>query len=166
MSFGKRLKEIRQKLGMTQETFAKKIDVTQSAITNYELEKRQPPDAIVSFICREFKINKDWLLNGNGEMFIPDTDDELERLAERYDLSKSAKIVIKQFAKLPPAVQEEFISFFRNICAELSKDESETVEVTSSFTQEQIRQIMQQIPQDPAEFFKSKEKKNENADLG
>lgn len=64
-----RIKEVRKKLHLTQEEFAGRLGIKRAAISNYEIGRNEPIDAVISLICREFSINEDWLRNGKGEMF-------------------------------------------------------------------------------------------------
>ncbi len=73
---GERLKELRKKLGLTQEEFAKRLGIKRNAVTNYEVGRNDPADLIVSLICREFSVNESWLRFGEGEIFIEKTKDE------------------------------------------------------------------------------------------
>lgn len=68
-----RLKALRKALGLTQEAFGAKIALSQSAIAAYEKEFREPSDAIIYSICREFNVREQWLRTGEGEMFQPKT---------------------------------------------------------------------------------------------
>lgn len=62
-----RIKEIRKSKGLTQTDFGKKIGVKGNTITNYETGLRNPSDAIIKAICREFNVNELWLRTGKGE---------------------------------------------------------------------------------------------------
>lgn len=64
-----RIKELRKSLGLTQLEFGEKIGVRSNTITNYETGLRNPSDAVIRSICREFHVNEDWLRTGNGAMF-------------------------------------------------------------------------------------------------
>lgn len=65
----KRIKQIREYQGMTQEEFGKKIGSARNTIANYENGNRKPSNAVITSICREFSINESWLRTGEGEMF-------------------------------------------------------------------------------------------------
>ncbi len=64
-----RIKEVRKSQGLTQVEFGEKIGVKGNTVTNYENGLRTPTDAVILSICREFKVNKEWLLTGDGDMF-------------------------------------------------------------------------------------------------
>ncbi len=66
-----RIKEIRKEAKLTQAEFGVRIGVKGNTVGNYELGLRNPTDAVILSICREFNVNEEWLRNGNGEMFVP-----------------------------------------------------------------------------------------------
>ena len=70
-----RIKQIRKDNKLTQVEFGERIGVKGNTVTNYETGLRNPTDAVILAICREFGINKDWLLTGEGEMKIEDCKD-------------------------------------------------------------------------------------------
>lgn len=65
-----RLKKLRKELDMTQQEFADKLGTARNNIAGYETGKRNPSNAVISLICREFNINEKWLRTGEGEIFI------------------------------------------------------------------------------------------------
>lgn len=71
-----RIKAIRKHYNLTQTEFGDRIGVKGNTITNYENGLRNPSDAIIVSICREFNVNEDWLRSGTGEMFIEKSKDE------------------------------------------------------------------------------------------
>ena len=76
-----RIKAIRKHYDLTQAEFGYRIGVKGNTITNYENDLRNPSDAIIVSICREFNVNEEWLRTGNGEMFQPITkNDEISKL--------------------------------------------------------------------------------------
>lgn len=73
-----RIKELRTVLKLTQEEFGSKIGSARNTIANYETGNRNPSNAVVVAICREFKVNEEWLRTGQGEMFLKlDREDEI-----------------------------------------------------------------------------------------
>lgn len=64
-----RIKAIRKGHKMTQIEFGSKIGIKGNTVTNYETGLRNPSDAIIKSICREFNTNEHWLRTGEGEMF-------------------------------------------------------------------------------------------------
>lgn len=52
------------------------IGVKGNTITNYETGLRNPTDAVIKSICREFGVSEEWLRTGNGDMFVPGIKDK------------------------------------------------------------------------------------------
>lgn len=67
MTLGERLKKIRGGLG--QSHFAKKIGVSQSSLSLYEIGSRVPDATTLGVICNNFRISPEWLLMGTGPMY-------------------------------------------------------------------------------------------------
>lgn len=70
-----RIKGVRTSLQLTQEDFGKRIGSARNTIANYETGNRNPSNAVIIAICREFNVNEDWLRTGAGgeeNMFVPD----------------------------------------------------------------------------------------------
>lgn len=80
---------LRKTLGYNQDVFAKKIDIAQPTLAHFENGTRTPRDIHISRICYEFKVNETWLRTGEGEMFLPKSQEE--ELAEfMADIMKEA----------------------------------------------------------------------------
>ena len=61
-----RIKKIRKLNGLTQAEFGAKLAVKGNTITNYETGLREPSNAVITLICREFGVNEVWLRTGEG----------------------------------------------------------------------------------------------------
>lgn len=119
---GQRIKEIRKRNGLTQQELADRLSVPRSTIAGYESEQREPINATISLICREFCVNEIWLRTGEGEMYQPISMEE--ELAQIFgpimagdDSAKSR--MIKAFAKLPekyyPILEEVILEYAKKI---------------------------------------------------
>lgn len=76
MSVASRTKELRDSLGLTQQKFADRLGITRGAVANWDLDRSDPSDAVISLICREFHVREAWLRDGEGEMLEQLTEDE------------------------------------------------------------------------------------------
>lgn len=126
LSIGKQIKKLRKELDLTQQKFGERIGVKGNTIAQYELGRNEPIDAVLSLICREYNVNKDWLLTGEGEMFNTPSTDVLDQLARDYNLSNSAYIMIEKFINLKPEVQNAIYDFFREVTTAISDDNANT----------------------------------------
>lgn len=85
MSFGTKLKELREKKGLSQIEFAKLTNLTRSAISMYELEKREPNLNTLITFAKFFNVDINTLLEFNNII----------------DLSADEKELIKKYRQLP-----------------------------------------------------------------
>lgn len=69
MTINERFKLVREQLGLTTRSFGASINMSGGAITNMEKGSRNITDRTISDVCREFNVNYDWLVYGDGEMF-------------------------------------------------------------------------------------------------
>lgn len=69
-----RLKHLRKDtLKMSQAAFGAKLGVNRDVINNIEGNRLAKPEqklSLFKLICSEFNVSEDWLLNGNGKMFV------------------------------------------------------------------------------------------------
>lgn len=80
MTQGERIREVRKNLGLTLEKFGDRLGVTKVAISNIEKGNRNLTEQMTKAICREFNVDYMWLTTGDGEMFIDNDDDFIERI--------------------------------------------------------------------------------------
>ncbi len=73
-----RIQKLRKALNLTQQEFANKLKISRANIAGYETGRREPSDAAISLMCREFNVNEAWLRTGDGDMFVDlSREDEL-----------------------------------------------------------------------------------------
>ena len=80
MTQGERIREVRNTLGLTLEKFGDRLGVTKVAISNIEKGNRNLTEQMTKAIRREFNVDYMWLTTGDGEMFIDNDDDFIERI--------------------------------------------------------------------------------------
>lgn len=75
-----RIRELRKSLNLTMEAFGERIGVSKSTISNIENGNREATEHMIKSICREFGADYIWLTTGEGEMFVENDDDFMERI--------------------------------------------------------------------------------------
>ena len=75
-----RLKLLRKTLKLSQDAFAERIGMKGSSISLLESGGRNITEQVIKSICREFNVDYIWLTTGDGEMFIDNDDDFIERI--------------------------------------------------------------------------------------
>lgn len=71
-----RLKKIREHFNLSQKDFAKKINLSQNAISTFESGNRNLSDRTIHDICNVYGVSETWLRTGDGKMFADLTRDE------------------------------------------------------------------------------------------
>ncbi|MDR2476660.1 MAG: helix-turn-helix domain-containing protein [Treponema sp.] len=81
-SIPERIKAIRAALKLSQRAFAKGVFVSQGYFADIEVGKRDINERIIHLISVIYKVNKEWLKTGKGEMFTTSmTEVKLEHLS-------------------------------------------------------------------------------------
>lgn len=98
--FGKRVKELRQRAGLTQQQLAERILVSKAAISNYELYERNPSPEILIKLARVFHVSTDYLLGIEEKTQVLDvsdlTDEDVEVLEQTATLLRKKNLEQKQ----------------------------------------------------------------------
>jgi DNA-binding XRE family transcriptional regulator len=105
-----RLKEIRRTLGLNQTSFAKRIGLTQTALSMIEVGKSAFTEKNIKLICVTFNIDENWLRTGRGTMFLS---------ASPYE-----KELLDIFSRLSPDTQEFLLEMARNLLKKQRKRET------------------------------------------
>ena len=91
MNIHDRLKFLRDQLNLTTRAFGAAINMSGGAITNMEKGARNITERTIRDICREYSVNREWLINGSEPMFTNmtigfDVDEEIKLLTQQYSL--------------------------------------------------------------------------------
>lgn len=119
-AIGDRIKRLRKKiLDKTQKEFGEHIGLKPNSVSDIESGKNNLTEQTANAICREFEINKDWLLTGEGEMCDIPEDETVAAVSELleesnpfYDLIIG---IVHTYKKLDDKSQETL----RNLSQEL-----------------------------------------------
>lgn len=106
MTQGERVREIRKSLKLTLEKFGVKLGVKKSAISDIESGRNALTEQMAVSICREYNVNYDYLMNGEGEMFDTLPQTVLEELCKQYDLDDLDRKLIDLYLTLDPDVRQ------------------------------------------------------------
>ena len=106
MTQGERVKEVRKALGLTLDKFGEKVGVKKQTVSRIENGVNNVTDQMVLSICREFNVNYDFLMNGEGEMFDDLPQTVLDELCAQYDLDDLDKSLVEMYLEMPEQVRE------------------------------------------------------------
>ena len=95
-----RIKELRNRLNMSQTEFGECLHVSRDVINNIERTNNpvEPKPLFIDNVCVTFHVNRDWLTTGEGEMF-----------RERTRSEKVAAFVGEALADKPESFRRAFI---------------------------------------------------------
>lgn len=110
-----RIKEIRTALGLNQESFGAKLGIKKAAVSRIESGAVNLTEANIILICEKFNVRRDWLLNGTGEMFQPNSQDAVDALAEQYDLTPLERDMVENYCRLSKAQRLAFWDVMQKI---------------------------------------------------
>jgi transcriptional regulator with XRE-family HTH domain len=103
-----RIREVRETLRLSQVQFARVISLSPGYLAGVELGDRKANDRFVKLVCSSFNTNERWLRDGEGEMFLKNTDEEFTRLAALYrELIPQYKTYILKQIELLLDIQDE-----------------------------------------------------------
>lgn len=106
MTQGERVNEIRKILNMTLEAFGKKLGVTKVAISNIEKGNRALTEQMAKSICREYNVNYEYLVYGEGEMFSVLPKTVLNELCRQYELDDFDRSLIEMYIQFPKPLRD------------------------------------------------------------
>lgn len=110
---------------MSQEAFGERLGVSRSVIKNLELNALSRPDqklSLIRLMCREFNINEDWLLNGNGPIDAPSELFSFDDFFRDHGATDIELSILKAYFELDPKIRnlvmDHFISCIssQNLC--------------------------------------------------
>lgn len=103
MSFGERLKQVRENNNLTREDLANKLNISYSAISKYETNIRFPDQETLSKIADLFNVTTDYLL-GRSDIpnpYMKENTFPADKLSEEiHNLSPESQEEIKKLIEL------------------------------------------------------------------
>ena len=108
-SIGKRIRELRTTLKLTQDQFGNKIGVKNGVVSAWEKGAANVPEGRIRIIRDEYNANMEWILNGEGEMFQENTDDPNARRDAALEYALSI------LRKLPDETRSDAVEFVREL---------------------------------------------------
>lgn len=101
MTQGERVREIRKTLNLTLEKFGDKLGIKKGAVSAIETNRNSLTDQTALLICREYNVNYDYLMNGEGEMFCDLPQTIIDELCMQYNLDDLDRALVELYIGLP-----------------------------------------------------------------
>ena len=125
MGANNRVKELRERLGLSQGKFGEKLGMKTSSISSIEQGTNKLTNIVANLICKTYNVNYLWLTEGKGEMFeTPDA--ALDDLAMQYDLNEIDLYLIKAYLDMSKEERSEFAEVILNKLLSILKKELRT----------------------------------------
>lgn len=125
MTQGERIKEIRKTLDLTLDKFGEKLGVTKQTVSRIENGVNNVTDQMARSVCREYNVNYDYLMYGEGEMFdnLPQTI--VDELCAQYDLNDFDKALVEMYVSLPAGNRERIKEYMKQLVKKAGWDKTE-----------------------------------------
>lgn len=115
-------------LKLSQTEFAEKLGVTRTVIKNIELNVLAKPEqklSLIKLMCKEFNVSEDWLLNGEGEMFVTSDEFDLNKYMDQIGSTPLEKELIRTYFDLDENIRKEIMEHFKcRLISAVQKDPS------------------------------------------
>ena len=106
------IKVLRKAQKLNQAEFGDRIGLKTSAVSKMEQEGSTVTEQNIRLICEKFHVRREWLVDGDGEMYSHPEDSLFAAFAQQYNLSPSEQNAVRFFLELP---ENERQSMLRNI---------------------------------------------------
>ena len=117
----KRIRELREKLGLSQTKFAERMGMTRSMVSNMELGLVDIPEYRIGTIIKEFGVNRHWLETGEGEMLKPKSNADL--ISGLTD-SPVIRAILEAYLELTPQERKIFENYVSDVCRRYAESQT------------------------------------------
>lgn len=125
MTQGERVNQIRKTLDLTLEKFGEKLGVQKSSISKIEKDRVTLSDQMAKSICREYNVNYDYLMYGEGEMFDDLPQTIVDEMCVQYELNDFDKALVEMYISLPEADRLRIKENMQQLIKKLGWDKTE-----------------------------------------
>lgn len=154
----KRIRKLRNNLGLTLEKFGKNLGVGKTAISKIEKGENALTDQMFTAICNvnwDGKyVNGEWLRTGEGDMFKKDSGDELKILAEKYKMSDMEYTFLKEYFKLPQNKRETFFETLDIMFSAIYKNDNPAFSDISATSEQPEKSLEELSDEEQIELYR------------
>jgi transcriptional regulator with XRE-family HTH domain len=120
-SINARVKAIRKSKRLNQSEFGKIIGLKQGGVSAMEQEGATVTEQNITLICQKFRVSRDWLEKGEGDMFIEGEPGIFREFAKEYELTLPEQQVAKYLLKLSHAERDRILQHLGKIALALQE---------------------------------------------
>jgi len=116
-----RIKDLRLTLRYKQSEFGEKIGIKASAVGRMEQEGSSVTEQSIMLICQKFRVRREWLETGEGEMFYYGEPEIFAEFAKEYQLSLPEQQLTRYLVHLSHTEREQILSLLEHMCQALQE---------------------------------------------
>lgn len=130
MTTGERIRHFRKQiLKMTQEDFARKINISRSNLGNIEVGTIGLTDRVATDICNAFSVSEVWLRSGEGEIYRESESTLFSAFVRQYDLSEKEQQAARYLLSLSSEDRQQILRVVEGLARAMQDDDSKKAEV-------------------------------------
>lgn len=114
-SINARIKAVRKELRYKQAEFGEMIGLKDSAVSRMEQDGIPITEQSIMLICQKFHVRRDWLVNGNGEMFYTGESGIFTEFVKEFQLSPVEQEIVKFVATLSADDRHKLLDLLRGL---------------------------------------------------
>lgn len=142
MEIKDRIRELRKKhlpKKLTQDQFAKAINISRSNMGNIETGEVNVTDRLISQICFTFNVNESWLRFGNGDIFLDETQNAITNTNILLNLDSTERQFLEAYLKLEDADRTNLKSALKKIVKNINESNKNTLNISVRPTDEDTK---------------------------
>lgn len=130
MTTGERIRHFRKQiLKMTQEDFARKINISRSNLGNIEVGTIGLTDRVATDICNAFSVSEVWLRSGEGEIYRESESTLFSAFVRQYDLSEKEQQAARYLLSLSSEDRQQILRIVEGLARAMQDDDAKKADV-------------------------------------
>ena len=114
---------------MTQEDFARKINISRSNLGNIEVGTIGLTDRVATDICNAFSVSEVWLRSGEGEIYRESESTLFSAFVRQYDLSEKEQQAARYLLSLSSEDRQQILRVVEGLARAMQDDDAKKAEV-------------------------------------
>ena len=119
-----RVRALRDYLGLTMKEFGEKLSLSQGNVSLIESGKVNITDRNIKLICSTWNVNENWLRNGEGDMFQPESSSAVDQLVKRFSFPEICAKLLYTYDALDEERQKAVLDYARAFIAAMIRDDA------------------------------------------
>lgn len=165
-SVNARIKAVRKAKGLKQAEFGKQIGLTQGGVSYIEQEGVTITEQNITIICQIFRVRREWLETGEGEMFNDGEPGIFAEFAKEYQLSLPEQQLTKYLVHLSHAERDQILDLLEHMTEALQEGRRMEQELVAHAGRQTERAELHRQADDAMDRAEAREKIHRQIDAG